>query len=340
MSLTDYWYIAALSSEVGKRPVSRVIMGERLVVYRDDSGTACVLEDRCAHRNMALSHGKVVDGHVECPYHGWRYDGTGICVHVPSLGAGAKLPRMCVRAYETRERDGYVWMYAGAGAPESEPFRFPHCDQPGWTTFRMKTRFAGSVENCLENFLDCPHTVYVHSGWFRSRDTREVRAITRELDGRVEVEFQDEPINKSLAFRLFAPKAGSQMRHTDAFIMPNVSRVDYDFGPGHHFIITSQCTPIADDDTEVYTVVSYQFGRLGPLVRLVFEPMCRRIIRQDVDVMRVQAEQIRHFGGPKFRHVETDLLGLRIHAMRHRAEHPESSPPVTRESEREIRIRF
>jgi hypothetical protein len=53
----------------------------------------------------------------------------------------------------------------------------------------------------------------------------------------------------------------------------------------------------------------------------------------------VQAEQIRHFGGPRFHHVETDLLGPRIHAMRRRAEHPESTP-VARESEREIRIRF
>ena len=67
MSLIDYWYIAALSSEVSKRPVSRVIMSDRRVVFRDASGNAHVLEDRCAHRNMALSHGKVVDGHVECP---------------------------------------------------------------------------------------------------------------------------------------------------------------------------------------------------------------------------------------------------------------------------------
>ena len=154
MSLNDFWYIAALSSEIDQRPISRLIMGKRVVVFRDASGHAHILEDRCAHRNMALSRGEVVDGHVECPYHGWRYDGTGMCVHVPSLGAGAKLPRMCVRAFETRERDGCVWMYAGAASPQAEPFRFPHCDERHWTTFRMKTRFAGSVENCLENFLD------------------------------------------------------------------------------------------------------------------------------------------------------------------------------------------
>lgn len=338
MSLSDFWYIAAQSSEVRKRPVARLLMAERIVLFRDAAGRAHALEDRCAHRNMALSHGTVVDGHIECPYHGWRYEGGGTCVHVPSLGASARLPRLCVRAFATRESDGYVWVQPGADAPANEPYRFPHCGEKGWTTFRMKTRFAGTVENCLENFLDCPHTVYVHSGWFRTRDTREVRAITRDLDNEVEIEFQEEPINKSLAFRLFAP-AAKKLRHTDRFIMPSVSRVDYDFGPDHHFIITSQCTPVAGDETEVYTVISFRFGRIGPLVRLAFEPMCRKIIRQDVDVMRVQAEQIRHFGGPQFKHVETDLLGLRIQAMRRRAAHPEMAQ-TARESEREIRIRF
>jgi len=338
MSLNDFWYIAAPSSEIRKRPVARRLMNERVVLFRDADGRAHALEDRCAHRNMALSRGTVVDGRIECPYHGWRYEGGGTCVHVPSLGASARLPRLCVRAFATRESDGYIWVHLGASAPAGEPFRFPHCNERGWTTFRMKTRFAGTVEHCLENFLDCPHTAYVHSGWFRTRDTRELRAVTRERDHEVEIEFQGEPINKSLAFRLFAP-VGATLRHTDRFIMPNVSRVDYDFGPSHHFIITSQCTPVSDDETEVYTVISYRFGRLGALVRLVFEPMCRRIIRQDVDIMRVQAEQLRHFGGPQFRHVETDLVGLRIQAMRRRAMHPDTPTPV-RDSEREIRIRF
>jgi len=338
MSLSDFWYIAAPASELRRRPMARVLMGERIVLFRDEAGRAHALEDRCAHRNMALSHGTVVDGRLECSYHGWRYDGGGACVHVPSLGADARLPRLCVRAFATHESDGYVWIHPGRATPAAAPFHFPHCGERGWTTFRMRTRFDGSVENCLENFLDCPHTVYVHSGWFRTKDTREVRAITRELDDEVEVEFQEEPVNKSLAFRVFAPRA-KRLRHTDRFIMPNISRVDYDFGPDHHFIITSQCTPIGDHETEVYTVISLRFGRIGGLVRLAFEPMCRKIIRQDVDVMRVQSAQIRHFGGPQFRHVETDLLGLRIQAMRRRAAHPEMAHQP-RETEREIRIRF
>src|SRR5919108_6501458 len=170
MSLNEYWYIAAQSSQLRKRPIARVLNGERIVLFRNSAGETHALEDRCAHRNMALSRGTVVNGRIECPYHGWQYEGGGRCVHVPSLGASATLPRHCVRSFATRESDGYVWVYPGRTTPALEPFRFPHCGEHGWTTFRMKTRFAGDVEQCLENFLDCPHTAYVHSGWFRTHD--------------------------------------------------------------------------------------------------------------------------------------------------------------------------
>jgi hypothetical protein len=97
--------------------------------------------------------------------------------------------------------------------------------------------------------------------------------------------------------------------------MPATSRVDYDFGPDWHFIITSQCTPVTDEMTDVYTVVTFRALGLGALVRIFFEPMCRRIIRQDLDVLKAQAEDIRRFGGPRFTSVASDLVGPQIQRL-------------------------
>jgi len=338
MSLKDFWYIAAESREVKKKPVAAAAFGQRLVLFRKGDGQFAALEDRCSHRNMALSLGRVSSGCVTCPYHGWTFDAAGRCVQIPSLGSAARLPNHGVRAYPVREHDGYVWVYPGESLPDSAPFRFPHYQEEGWTSFRMRTRFQASVEACLENFLDCPHTVYVHQGWFRNHDTRELSATVRSTADSVEVEFQGEPITNSLVSRLFFP-AGRTLRHTDRFLMPNISRVDYDFGPDRHFIITSQCTPLADDETEVHTVITYSFGLIAPLVRLLLEPICRKIIRQDVDVLAAQTVQIRRFGGLQFSHVDTDLLGLKIHSMRRRAEQAEASPQQI-PGEREITICF
>jgi phenylpropionate dioxygenase-like ring-hydroxylating dioxygenase large terminal subunit len=338
MGLKDHWYIAAESREVKRKAVAVAPLGERMVLFRADDGQLAALEDRCSHRNMALSLGTVSSGCVTCSYHGWTFDGAGRCVQIPSLGPRQRLPNHGVRAYPVREHDGYVWVYPGESIPDSTPFQFPHFGEQGWTSFRMRTRFQASVEACLENFLDCPHTVYVHGGWFRNHDTRELSANVRSTADSVEVEFRGEPITKSLVSKLFFPN-GRELRHTDRFLMPNISRVDYDFGPDRHFIITSQCTPLGEYETEVHTVITFSFGRIGPLVRILLEPICRKIIRQDVDILASQAEQIRRFGGPRFRHVETDLLGLKIHSMRRRAE---GSDPAAEgaEQEREITICF
>jgi phenylpropionate dioxygenase-like ring-hydroxylating dioxygenase large terminal subunit len=338
MSLKDYWYIAAESSDVNGRPKSVEVYGERLVLFRGPDGRATALEDRCAHRNMELSRGRLADGCIECPYHGWRFNTAGRCVHVPSLGPAAARVNHTVRGFPIAESDGFVWVFLGNRGSTPGLFRFPHFEDTGWTSFHMKTRFAGSVEACLENFLDCPHTVYVHQGWFRSHEQRPLKAIVRASADSVEVEFQGEPITDSVVSRLFFPR-GRELRHTDRFSIPNISRVDYDFGPDRHFIITSQCTPISEHDTEVYTVITYRFGRIGRLVRFILEPICRKIIRQDVDILGIQSEQLRRFGGPRFTHVETDLLGLKIKALRQRAERGQPAPTEPQRA-REICICF
>ncbi|MBI3551598.1 MAG: aromatic ring-hydroxylating dioxygenase subunit alpha [Elusimicrobia bacterium] len=336
MSLKDYWYIACESRELREKPLARVIMGEPVVVFRGPDGAPAVLNDRCAHRNMALSLGRVTDKGLQCGYHGWTYDAAGVCRFVPAQGEGARLPRIEVPRKPVCEQDGYVWTCLGA--PVSvKPFGFPHLGEAGWTSFTMQNEFAGSPENCLENFLDCPHTVFVHKGWFRTPDTRQLSALVRRDDDSVEVRFQDEPISPSVVSWLLFPK-GKELKHTDRFLLPSISRVDYVFGPDRHFIITSQCTPVSEHASRVYTVINYRFGSVGALVRLFFEPLCRRIIAQDVDILRDQSDNLKRFCGEKFAHLETDLLGLEIRRLRERAERGETAAPAP--LEREVTIRF
>lgn len=102
------------------------------------------------------------------------------------------------------------------------------------------------------------------------------------------------------------------MRHTDRFIAPRTSRVDYEFPGGLHYVITSCCTPIDPKNTQVYTVISFRHPTLGALVRLLFEPLSRRIIRQDVDMLDAQYANVERFGGAHFAHTRADLLGRHI----------------------------
>ena len=338
MSLRDQWYIACTTRELRRRPVAVTVYETPMVLWRDAAGNACAGLDRCAHRNAPLSTGTVQDGCITCPYHGWRFAGSGECTHVPSLAEGRPIPAAAaIPTYRTAEQDGYVWVCPGTGSPPESPRPFPHCQDSEWTTFRMKTRFQSSVEACLENFLDCPHTATVHRGWFRNPDPREMDATVLRTSDSVEVTFHNEPTTGSLVSRLLYP-GNAPLVHTDKFLMPNISRVDYSFGPRHHFIITSQATPITTHETEVYTVITFRYGRIGSLVRLVFEPMSRRIIQQDVDILAQHGPNIQRHGGENFTHVETDLISLHMQTLRRRADRGESPPPPA--PARDIRIRF
>jgi phenylpropionate dioxygenase-like ring-hydroxylating dioxygenase large terminal subunit len=323
----EHWYVAARSIDLGRRPLAARILGEPLVLFRGADGRPHALLDRCAHRNLALSRGRVVDGALECAYHGWRYGAGGACVEIPSLCGPA--PRIAIRAFPVTEAGGLVWVFAGDEAPARPPRPFPHLGEAGWTSFLMRNRFQAGPLACLENFLDCPHTAYVHRGWFRTTRAREVPARVSVGPDEVRVDFDERPERDSVVGRLLFPK-GRALVHTDRFLMPTTSRVDYRFGPDWHFIITSQCTPVDEDTTEVYTVVTFHAGRLGWLVRAYFEPLCRRIIRQDLDVLKAQTEDIRRFGGRRFTSVASDLVGPQIQRLWKTSAAPEAREVVLR----------
>jgi phenylpropionate dioxygenase-like ring-hydroxylating dioxygenase large terminal subunit len=337
---SEHWYIAARSRDLRRRPVAATVLGAPVVLFRNGDGRVSALADRCAHRNLALSRGRVVENALECAYHGWRYDGRGACTLIPSL---AEVPgRIGVPAYPAVEADGFVWIFVGQTRPSSAPRPFPHRGEPGWSTFVMKNRFEAGALACLENFLDCPHTAYVHQGWFRSARAKDVPARVTCTADEVRVEFDERPEHDSIVARLLFPK-GSTLQHTDRFLMPTTSRVDYRFGPDWHFIITSQCTPVSDELTDVYTVVTFRARGLATLVRLYFEPLSRRIIRQDLDVLKAQTEDIRRFGGPRFTSVASDLVGPRIARLWREPQPPASDPPRVAPAEvetREVVIRY
>src|SRR5437870_4768094 len=91
--LKNCWQVAAFSHELTEQPLARTFLDERVVLFRTSSGGPAALADRCPHRFAPLSRGKVIDGVVQCPYHGMRFDGSGTCVAIPgqdSIPPGAK----------------------------------------------------------------------------------------------------------------------------------------------------------------------------------------------------------------------------------------------------------
>jgi phenylpropionate dioxygenase-like ring-hydroxylating dioxygenase large terminal subunit len=315
--LLNPWLIACRSRELrAGQALGVVVENIAIVLFRDAQHTPVALEDRCAHRNAPLSMGRVSSGGIECAYHGWRYDVRGRVVEIPALPQSeATRCEHSVKNYPVFEQEGFIWVSVDDVSPAAMPSVFPYLGHAGWTSFTMKTLFRAPVEACLENFLDVPHATFLHRYWFRAPTSREITARVRILADGVQAEYFEEPRKKSLVWWLLAPLEGA-MRHTDRFIAPRTSRVDYEFPGGLHYIITSSCTPIDARSTQVYTVITFRYPLLGWLVRLLFEPLSRRIIGQDAGMLNAQYANVDRFGGPAFTSTRADLLGRHIKAWR------------------------
>ena len=327
-TLRDRWYVACTAEELTrKKPLGRVILEEALVLWRDAAGRARCFRDRCLHRNAKLSEGDLEDGCLRCPYHGWTYDETGRCIRIPSEGPEGIPPRKPIASFPVLEQDDLVWVWMGdPDEAHGTPFRMPHRNEPGWQTYYMVTDFENDVTNCAENFMDVPHTVFVHAGWFRSRTRKKIKATVERTEDSVLVTYEQP--NDSIGFsRLILNPTGEPMVHTDKFYMPNVTRVDYDFGPRRGFVITSQCTPVSDLQCRVYTLISFRLGSriLDAIGRWLLPPYTRQVIWQDVVIMKNQGESLRRYGR-EFMHSPADVLHRYIESLRAWAEGGEQGP--------------
>jgi vanillate O-demethylase monooxygenase subunit len=174
--LRNVWYAAGLEREVASTPLSRRILGERLVFFRTSSGKPAALEDRCPHRLLPLSKGRVVGEDIQCGYHGARFAVDGRCVLVP--GQEEVPARAAVRSYPVRERYGFVWVWMGepslAGA--SQPCNlYSFLDRTDWNTLDGYTRIACNYELINDNLADITHTEFVHASTLGSEEVRAAR---------------------------------------------------------------------------------------------------------------------------------------------------------------------
>ncbi len=324
--LREAWYVATTAAELGRRPLARTILEEDLVLWRDASGAPRCLLDRCLHRNARLSEGTVDGDVLVCPYHGWHYEAGGACVRVPSRGPEGRerCPSQRVPSFPTREAGGLVWVWMGdpANIPV-EPFSMPFWHHDGWRSYYMVTPFSADVTDCAENFMDVPHTVYTHAGWFRSQSQKRVPATVERREREVLVTYDHS--NDVIGFtHLLVNPRREPVRHTDHFFMPNVTRVDYHFGADRSFIITSQCTPVRPAETLVYTAITFRLGLANPLARLVLPPYTRQVIRQDQEILANQAGSLARYGRA-FHNTEADALHVYIESLRRAA--LEGRPP-------------
>ncbi|MGB3403000.1 MAG: Rieske 2Fe-2S domain-containing protein [Microcoleaceae cyanobacterium] len=160
------WYpVTFIQDFPDSRPYRFSIYSEPLVLFKDQTGQIICLQDRCPHRAAKLSDGQIIEGKIECLYHGWQFGSQGNCVHIPHLPDTAKIPKTaCVPSFPVVEHQGMIWIWLGESenAKAEDIPTIPDLEKPGLFRVDTVTDLPFDQTYLIENFLDPAHVCISH----------------------------------------------------------------------------------------------------------------------------------------------------------------------------------
>jgi 5,5'-dehydrodivanillate O-demethylase oxygenase subunit len=259
--IRHFWQPVYVGSDLKPgRPVRIQILGEYFTLYRGDSGTPYVLEDRCPHRQTSLALGWVEGDCIRCFYHGWKFDGHGQCTEQPAEKASFAA-KVKARAYPTEEYLGLIFAYLGEGEAPELP-RFPELDDVEGVLVANRHPVPANYFQRVENDLDETHVHFVHRVSTDSYGLNELPDIDcTETDYGI--------------LRVGARQgSGANQTRTAHWMMPNVHFLDLPPSPSHpHWTVyLAYRVPVDDENMVTLSVAIRPVGSNTTGRRETIEP--------------------------------------------------------------------
>lgn len=248
-----FWYPVIPQDRLSNKPQGFELLGEKIVLWIDDLGKAVAASDRCCHRSAQLSKGKVIEGNIVCPYHGWRFDNQGTCVKVPQLEDSNQIPKTYqIKTFPCQERYGYVWVCLADPLNE-----IPEISEASDPNFRLIPEFYETWHcaglRVMENEFDLAHPTFVHTTTFGSQD--------HPIPDRVEVAETDYGIHTHAKLGVVNPKQQQKnlkmsekitTRTLDMdWYLPFTCKLRINYPNGLVHIVVNTATPINDSSSQI-----------------------------------------------------------------------------------------
>ncbi len=309
----NFWYVAAWDHEVRRQELfRRVICNEPVVLYRCEDGSPAALEDRCCHRHMPLSDGRLKGNNIECLYHGLVYDPSGACIHVPSLKTVP--PEARVKSYPVVEKYQWIWIWMGdpALADPDEIADFHWMDDPAWRAKGARLDLPGNYQLLVDNLLDLTHLQFVHETTLGTSAISGAPIVTEREDNLVRVTrwIMDSPPPP------FFQKAGGFAADQNIdrwqiieFVPPGFVRLDVggaragtgardgDRSQGFSMRNLNAITPETDTTSHYFWAQAHDFKIDDPTVTELLYRQIWTAFQEDLLVIGAQQGNIDHYGG-------------------------------------------
>jgi phthalate 4,5-dioxygenase len=341
--MREYWIPSLLSTELQTpdcAPVRVMLLGERLIAFRDSLGRPGLVAEACPHRGASLFYARNEDCGLRCMYHGWKFDVTGRCVDTPTEPADSTLKEKVVaRAYPCIERGGIVWAYLGPREvppplPELEPNLDETCGQVD----------ATMVENnwlqALEGDVDLAHIPFLHA--------ENLRALAAVHEGApsggaaaAHARFGAAPTSSievagtpaGFAFAQSSPTQGTSSRQVWAighFLFPFYATLPYGALDSCHWMVAR----VPMDDFRTMTFAMWKRGASMPPREVMFGESCYRPNTADwFGRFRLTSDTANDFGLDRERAREAGGPGIAGQAVQDAAITASMGPIVDRRRE-------
>lgn len=316
------WLPVALSREVRDKPVARRLAGTPIVLFRGE-GRIAGFVDRCPHRNYPLSEGRVEDGALECPYHGWRFGPDGDCRAVPGLPPGeTPSDRLKAETIAVRELHGAIYVRLSPDGP-AEPVLPPLLGDPDHDHFWWaQGSWRGRALDAIENVLDPYHTNFIHHGIIRDRRKRQpVRVTISVFEDGLEAAYEQNAPDPGWMSRALEPP---RSRSAGRYYPPATVQARWMGEAGLSLCVTAFFTPESDSRFRPFACFTTPKGRAPgwvkeQAIRLFLNP----VVAQDREALARQYDVIEGFGGPRFQQGPLDRLSVFV-ARLYQGERPDA----------------
>lgn len=291
MYITNQWYLVALEDELLKQnPLGKKILGQEVVIFKTESGKIQVIENRCCHRNVALSMGYVKNEAIKCAYHGWEFDGTGKCVNIPSLHDKSQIPASaCVKKYEVKIYNHMIWAFFGE-ASKAHEVALPPMPEIGQYPYVFNYHVVkADLKLVAESLIDPYHIDHVHRN--------SIKTFMGNLN-RASVEFNIEMEGTAMTGSYMRENTGNffekfyfgfapEIKTNFAFYFPHTSKLHIAFKEKNMFIY-EHFYPIEDDKIMMLQITCWQgIFRRFPMwfAKKMMLDKSNKIVEEDIDFL-------------------------------------------------------
>ncbi len=303
MGWSNQWYAVAYLDDLDRsRPTPFTLLEQDLVLWWDAGAEQWrAFADVCPHRLVPLSEGRLNGrGELECPYHGWSFDGSGRCTAIPQADA-AQAGNACASArsscgvFATATGQGLLFVFAGeAELAGQRPLPLvPSLEEPGWLvqdTFRDLPMDALTL---LENVLDVSHVPFTHH---RTVGRRENAAPVEAL-------ITSEGAEGFTATWEEGPRRGKLGSQFTTFAAPGLMWHDLTAKGFARILTVVYATPIRPGECRLFARFPFQFESALPRLLLPLRPrwlqhLANHIVLEDDQVfLHAQERRLQQRGG-------------------------------------------